>query len=280
MNGGTELRELVLGGDGLIGSSLVDALRENGHEVRSLDLKSGFDLRQPFDQAPFAECDRVWFLAWDTGGAKYIEADEQQLQQFRNNCELSLYTFDAIARSKKPFVFATSQLAGLPNAYGVTKLMSETWAGQLGGKLARLWNTYGWEHPDIKSHVVTDLVLSALTTGTIKCLTNGEEHRRFIYKTDCAAGLLELFDGPQQTADISGPTWLSIRQVAEEIGRQLNVKVQLGESVGSELIADPVNVLPDWQPRVSFPEGIANVISDARSYLKLEQTTSATVRPH
>lgn len=272
-------RELVLGGDGLIGSTLVNALRAEGRQATSLDLKSGFDLRQAFDQTPFNECDRVWFLAWDTGGAKYIEASEQQIDQYKNNCELSLYTFEAISRANKPFVFATSQLAGLPNAYGVTKLMSEKWAEQLGGKLARLWNTYGWEHPDLKSHVVTDLVLSALTTGKIKCMTNGQEHRRFIYKTDCAAGLMELFDGPQQTADISGPEWLSIQQVAEEIGRQLNAEVEMGDRVGSELIADPVNILPNWKPRISFSEGIAKVISDARAYLKPEEMTAAAQQP-
>jgi nucleoside-diphosphate-sugar epimerase len=271
-----EIRELVLGGDGLIGSTLVEALQKKGHQATSLDLKSGFDLREPFNQTPFNECDRVWFLAWDTGGAKYIEDGEQQLQQYKNNCELSLYTFEAISKAKKPFVFATSQLAGLPNAYGVTKLMSEKWADQLGGKLARLWNTYGWEHPDIKSHVVTDLVLSALTTGKIKCLTNGEEHRRFIYKSDCAAGLMELFDGDLQTADISGPKWLSIREVAEEIGKQLNVEVELGDRVGSELIADPVNLLPNWAPKVSFQDGIANVINDARNYLQVGQTTAVS----
>jgi nucleoside-diphosphate-sugar epimerase len=79
------MRELVLGGEGLIGSALVAELRRRGHEARSLDLKSGFDLRRPFDSAPFEECDRVWFLAWDTGGAKYLEAEDQQHAQYRNN---------------------------------------------------------------------------------------------------------------------------------------------------------------------------------------------------
>ena len=87
----TQMRELVLGGDGLIGSTLVRKLTELGGDVRSLDLKSGCDLRTVDDQ-PFREADRVWFLAWDTGGARYIEAVDRQHEQYKHNCELP-YTF-------------------------------------------------------------------------------------------------------------------------------------------------------------------------------------------
>src|SRR2546421_12764359 len=105
------MNDLVLGGEGLIGSTLVSALRRKGHGAVSLDIQSGFDLRKPFDLAPFENCDRVWFLAWDTGGAKYLEARDQQHEQYKNNCEISLRVFDALARTRKPFLFVTSQLA-------------------------------------------------------------------------------------------------------------------------------------------------------------------------
>lgn len=261
------MRELVLGGDGLIGSTLAEALRAKGHEVTVLDLKSGCDLREVGD-GPFKECDRVWFLAWDTGGAKYIEAADQQHAQFKNNTELSARVFDVLARTRKPFVYTTSQLAGLPNAYGLTKLVAEKWTEQLGGKLARLWNTYGWERPDAKSHVVTDLVLAGLAKGRVRCLTNGEEKRRFIYKTDCVAAIIGLFDSELPTADIAGDRWLSIREVAEEVAGQLNVETEFGEHKGTEIIVDPEKLLPGWRPRISLSEGIATVIGDARAFLK------------
>ena len=261
-----EIRELVLGGDGLIGSTLVQELRATGRRVVSLDLKSGCDLRYIDDQ-PFAECDRVWFLAWDTGGVKYIEAPDRQHEQYRHNCELSIRVFDALARSRKPFLFTSSQLAGLPTAYGATKLLAANWTRQLGGKVARLWNTYGWEHPDIRSHVITDLVLSGLVKGRVSCLTNGLERRRFIYKSDCVAALMQLFDGSQQTAEIAGAEWVTIRRVAEEIARQLNVDVEFGDTQGSEVMIDTEKPLPNWQPVISLSEGIESVIKDARDYL-------------
>jgi len=260
------LNELVLGGDGLIGSSLAAALKVKGHAVRSLDLQSGCDLRKPFDIGPFADCDRVWFLAWDTGGAKYLEARDQQHEQYKNNCEISLRVFDALARARKPFMFVTSQLAGLPNAYGTTKLMAWHWTLNLGGKVARLWNVYGWERPTIKSHVITDLVLSGLR-GRVRCLTDGQEQRRFLYKSDCVAALMQLFDGPQQQAEIAAPEWVTIRSVGEEIARQLKVETEFGDAKGSECLVDPADLLTDWKPRVSLSEGITQVISDATEYL-------------
>jgi nucleoside-diphosphate-sugar epimerase len=261
------MRELVLGGEGLIGSTLAAALKARNHQVTSLDLKTGCDLRQSFSLAPFEACDRVWFLAWDTGGAKFLEAADRQHDQYKNNCELSLRVFDALARTRKPFLFATSQLAGLPNAYGTTKLMAWHWSSNLGGKVARLWNVYGWEHPDTKSHVITDLVLSGLQ-GRVKCMTTGAEKRRFLYKTDCVAAITDLFDGPLNTAEIAGSEWVTIREVAEEIARQLNVDAEFGTVRGSEAPVDPKELLPDWQPRVSLQEGLAQVISEARAYLE------------
>ena len=270
------LNELVLGGDGLIGSELGAALRAKGRTVTSLDLQSGVDLRKPFDIEPFEKCDRVWFLAWDTGGAKYLEARNQQHEQYKNNCEISLRVFDTLALTGKPFMFVTSQLAGLPNAYGTTKLMAWHWTLNLGGKVARLWNVYGWERPTIKSHVITDLVLSGLK-GRVRCMTDGLEQRRFLYKSDCVAALMQLFDRPQQSAEIAAPEWVTIRSVGEEVARQLNVETEFGDTQGSECLVDPQDLLAEWHARVSLAEGIAHVISDAKRYLSQAQTAATAV---
>lgn len=269
------VRELILGGDGLIGSTLASMLGERGHEITSLDLKTGCDLRRDDIDAHVAAADRIWFLAWDTGGAKYIEAAESQHAQYMNNTSITSRVLDALARARKPFVFTSTQLTVVPNAYGVTKLLAEKWSQQLGGKIARLWNTYGWEEPDVKSHVVTDLVLAGLMRGSVECRTDGSERRRFIYKTDCAAAIISLADSDLALAHIAGAEWVSIRQVAEEIARQLGVEVKLGEAKGTEHIVDPEHVLPGWRPEVSLAEGIARVISDARAYLTQRQASTA-----
>jgi len=151
----SKIRELVLGGEGLIGWALAKRLRERRHEVVALDPGSGHDLRY-IDKAKIAECDRVWFLAWDTGGARYIESVDRQQEMYKHNCELSVRMFDALAQTQKPFLFTTSQLAGQAHAYGTTKLMGWHWAAHLGGKVARLRNVYGWEEPSVRSHVINE----------------------------------------------------------------------------------------------------------------------------
>lgn len=263
------INELVLGGEGLIGSELARRLQSLGKEVVSLDLKSGCDLRYIGD-LPFEECDRVWFLAWDTGGVKYHSAADKQHQMYKHNSELAARIFDALAKTRKPFLFATSQLAGQPTAYGMTKLVAEKWANQLGGKVARLWNTYGWEHPDIRSHVVTDLVLAGLVEGRIRTMTTGEERRRFIYKSDCVDALISLFDSSKTTADVAGNEWITILQLAGEIARQLGVEVEPGLREGEEVMIDPIDILPGWSQSVLLSEGIARVIADARDFLERE----------
>jgi nucleoside-diphosphate-sugar epimerase len=60
------MRELVLGGAGLIGRELVDRLQREGHRVKSIDLRTGEDLRVIEIDSYLREVDRVWFLAWDT----------------------------------------------------------------------------------------------------------------------------------------------------------------------------------------------------------------------
>jgi nucleoside-diphosphate-sugar epimerase len=263
------MKDLVLGGEGLIGASLVRSLRAAGNDAHSLDLRSGCDLRSSLP-VPLTDYDRVWFLAWDTGGAKYIESAQEQHQIYSNNCAICLRVFDALARAKRPFLFASSQLAGQPNAYGLTKLLAETWTRQLGGVVARMWNVYGWESPGIRSHVVTDLVLSALQGGEIRLRTTGKERRRLLYKQDCAEALILLFGGGLVEGDIAGPEWLTVLDLAREIAALLDVPVHPGSGTAQEVMIDPGEPPPGWRPRTPLREGLQQVIEEARAFLTRE----------
>src|SRR6185503_9027629 len=126
---------------------------------------------------------------------------------------------------------------------------------------------YGWEEPGQKSHVVTDLILSGLTEGRVRCMTTGTERRRLLYKSDSAHALVALAESGQPAGDIAGEPWITVGAVANEVGRQLKVPVALGDRIGSEVPIDPQRLLASWHPRVSLEEGIARVIADARAHL-------------
>jgi len=170
-------------------------------------------------------------------------------------------------RTKVPFLFVTSQLAGQPTAYGQTKLMAEGWARQLGGRIARLWNVYGWESPDERSHVVTDFVLTGLTEGRVRMMTAGEERRRFLYKSDGVERLIRFFDSGEVGGDVAGQRWIRIAEMAEEVARQLSCEVERGELVGEEVMIDPVLTTGGELKELPLSEGVACVIQEARAYL-------------
>jgi nucleoside-diphosphate-sugar epimerase len=268
MNTGHRLFEdgadVVLGGEGLIGRHLVARLEGEGDgNVASLDLKTGVDLRTlgPDD---LRGARRVWFLAWDTGGAAFIEDSSRQVEQVRHNVALCEAVFEAIAQSELPFMFVSSQLAGAEHAYGVTKLLGHFWATQLGGKVARLWNVYGWESPSDRTHFVTDLVRRGLQEGVVRCRTTGEEVRRLLYVEDCVSGLIRLMEAEQSAADLAGESWHAVADVAREIARQLSLPVEFGTGRGSEFRVDPIIQLEGWSPLVSLRDGIAETIERAR----------------
>jgi hypothetical protein len=60
---------------------------------------------------------------------------------------------------------------------------------------------------------------------------------------------------------------VTIRSAGEEVARKLNVEAEFGDLRGSECLIDPKELLTDWKPTVSLPEGISQVIAEARAYL-------------
>ena len=253
---------LVLGGDGLVGTALCDEIGQRGETAISLDLKSGFDLRSN-NLDRYSEADRVWFLAWDVGGWKYLSAKKAQQEIFLNNCQICCKVFAFLERTSIPFLFVSSQMAGGCGAYGDTKLLGEQWTTFLGGKIVRLWNVYGWESPGVRSHAIPDFVCSGLA-GEVICGSNGQERRQFIYKSDCAKGLWEAFNAPGNCYDLSSGKWIRVGDIAQKIGRYLNVPVRFAEKSGFERIVEPCNNIPGWTPKVALAEGIRAVIHDAR----------------
>lgn len=260
-------KNLVLGGSGMIGTALCHFLKGKGESVTNLDLENGHDLRiMNLDE--YSNHDFVWFLAWDVGGAKYLSDKSNQHSLMYNNIKICENVFSFLGKHQLPFLFSSSQLAAPDNSYGVTKLMAEHWTSLLGGYCVRFWNVYGWETPGIKSHVIPDLIMQALTQGKISLMTTGEEERQFIYMDDCVRQLDLIRSGSNKDVHLTNGEWIKIRTIAEMIGEKLKAAVSVGDTIGYSNKIDPHPSYRDFNWNTSLSTGLDQLIEFAKNHIR------------
>jgi nucleoside-diphosphate-sugar epimerase len=255
---------ILLGGQGLIGTALNRKLVEIGERTVVYDLKSGFDLRLK-EPDWFPGDQYYWFLAWDVGGAKYIMDELEQVSILRSNLALCEKVFGWLEKRKARFTFVSTQMVGYPNAYGVTKSVGEIWTKAIGnGLIVRLWNCYGAEEPSKRSHVIPDLIQQG-QQGVIRLMTSGSERRQFLYVDDCAEALIRQRELQQPLADVTSGKWVSIREISENIGFNMGAEVVPGEKPGYESLISPKVPLKGWQPSIDLETGIKMVIQTMKN---------------
>ncbi|OGY99091.1 MAG: hypothetical protein A3B13_01460 [Candidatus Liptonbacteria bacterium RIFCSPLOWO2_01_FULL_45_15] len=258
----TKRKNLVLG-KGLIGSELRILLEERGEEVKVLSREDGQDLKNSENYfSQFEWADRVWFVAWDVGVWKKDTTPAYEAEILDSNLQLCRSVFRTLERAGKPFLFVSSQAAPAPEmlTLGVTKRVGELWTRILGGHVARLWNVYGWEPVGEKSHLIPDLVWKGLQ-GKVELMSNGEETRQFLYVRDCVEAFIHQFDIGQKHADVVSGEWVSIKEVAQLIGKKLGAEVVLGAEPGKPSLYSPEIPLESWKPRFSLNQGLDEIIS-------------------
>jgi nucleoside-diphosphate-sugar epimerase len=190
------MRHLVLGSSGQIGAHLVNYLQDKGEQVYEMDIeyRPYHDLRLQDNvilDTYLDTCDIVHFLAYDVGGAKYLEENQDKFDFINNNMRIMSNTFESIRKHKKPFIFASSQMSEMGySSYGTLKALGEKITKDLGGLIVRFWNVYGYETDPDKSHVITDFIKMAKKDGIIKMRTDGTESRQFLYAGDACEALL------------------------------------------------------------------------------------------
>jgi nucleoside-diphosphate-sugar epimerase len=257
------MNNLVIGSEGFVGRSLCTYLAGLGQTVTRFDLKRSAEEDARCTAFDFKGVERVYFLAWDVGGAKYLYRDDVQIRQFDWNVALMLNTFTQLRQATLPFLFVSSQLAQeCDTAYGVTKRLGETWTKLLGGVRVRLWNVYGpLEEVSERSHVVADFVWQAVRTNEIKMLTDGEEQRQFIHVDDvCSAFHVALDRHATGIYDIASFEWCKVIDVAHLVADLTGARVVPGTRRGSTPITPMVGKLPDWRPTVSLEDGLRRMV--------------------
>lgn len=260
------MRTLVLGSEGFIGKPFCQYLNSIGRDVTGIDLKHGKDEDLRYMILDLNGVDSVYFLAWDVGGSKYIYGKDTQLFQLNWNLELLSNVMPQLQDLSIPFVFTSSQLAAKPDiSYGVTKRLGEIWTNLIGGSCVRLWNVYGsLEEPSERSHVVSDLVYSAVRTGKIELLTVGFEKRQFVHIDDvCRA----LYMSMRLTGihDITNCKWISILNLARIISKETGTEIIQGSDRKLTAYSPYTNPIPNWFPTVTLEQGLRRMINEAMS---------------
>ena len=264
LDGGME-KYLVLGGQGFIGTALVNFLRKAGYAVDSVDFKSNpeQDLKS-LKIKNLENYDGCFFLAWNVGGSKYLGKLETWRDQFSENISLMHNVFPQMAKSGIPFLFVSSQLAGSDNSpYSITKLLGENYAQTFqNAVVARQWNAYGSiEIQDVKSHVISDMILQAVSDKRIQLLTNGVELRKFIHLEDiCSAYLTLIKKHLGGVFDVSAGDFISILEVAQMIALETGAEVIPGIANGNNPRVVTSPRIPNWKPAVSLEVGIKKLI--------------------
>ena len=270
------MKILVLGSEGQIGRPTVKYLRENGHEVVEWDIKLNYthDVRRCYYNLieRMEECDFVYYFASDVGGAKYLEKHQNTFQFIKNNMEIMTNTFESLKVAKTPFLFTSSQMSELSySTYGTLKKIGETITNDLGGLVVRLWNVYGLEEDEEKSHVITDFCRMAKKDGVINMRTDGAESRQLLFADDCAECFLtltNLYDTLDKSKNyhITNFEWSTVSDIADiikNISGCAVVKSSMKDNTQMNAMNAPdPYILNFWKPKTTLKEGITKIYNE------------------
>jgi nucleoside-diphosphate-sugar epimerase len=270
------MKYLVLGSAGQIGGHLSSFLRQQGDTVFGYDLVTSpeQDLRKPSKLLleRMQQADFVVFLAFDVGGARYLKTYQHTFEFVSNNVKIMDNVFDALKLTRKPFIFASSQMSNMSySSYGILKALGEYYTRSLNGLIVKFWNVYGVESDPEKWHAITDFIRKAQLKGKVELMTDGTEMRQFLYADDCCKAL-RLLAQPETYAAMSRAAnlhitsfeWSTILEVARLVGELMQVPIVPGQSadmVQKDLRNEPDQfLLQYWKPETSLRKGISHVI--------------------
>ena len=278
------MRVTILGSSGQIGAYLTEYLRKKGHEVTEFD--KNHDEKEDMTVIPnlklhgaIMNSDFVFFLAFDVGGSHYLKKYQHTFGFLDNNARMMVNAFEYIAKYKKPFVFASSQMSNMSySPYGVMKRVGELYTKSLNGLIVKFWNVYGIEKDMEKAHVITDFIRKGFETGTIDMMTDGTEEREFLYAEDCCEALETVMQEYNSfTSDdelhITSGVSTSILGIAQTIqlyfgGEEKEVEI-IPAASKDEVQKDARNI-PDpyirkwWEPKTSITLGIGKVFEEMK----------------
>jgi len=275
------MKVLVLGSSGQVGYSLTRYLRNKNYEVIEFDIVNNEeqDLRiynNKLLEQNIQSSDFVVFLAFDVGGSRYLEKYQNTFDFVNNNNLIMQNTFSLLKKYSKKFIFASSQMSNMSHSsYGVLKNIGAKYTHSLGGLVFKLWNCYGFEADEEKSHVITDFIKNGFEKKEIAMLTDGNEERDFLYIEDCSEALEILINNydkidKKDEINIASHKNIKIIEIAKIVKQnfeKIGIEVEIIPSDKTDLVQKNKKNLPNenfkdwWKATTNIEDGISNIFN-------------------
>ena len=279
----TELRVLVTGGAGFLGSHLCDRLIETGADVlcldnfftgskrniRNLPDRKNFEvIRHDLVEPIFLEVDQIYNLACPASPIHYqynpVKTVKTNVMGTINMLGLAKRVKARILQASTSEVYGNPQQhpqnetywghvnpIGLRSCYDEGKRVAETLMmdyhrqNQVDVKIVRIFNTYGPRMAVSDGRVVSNFIVQALRNDPITIYGDGSQTRSFCYVSDMVEGLVRMMNSRHFTGPVNlgNPREFSILRLAELV---LQITQSKSEIVYRPLPEDdPVQRCPD-----------------------------------
>ena len=276
------IRNLVSGGAGFLGSHLIDKLMQKREKVICLDNYFTGDksniakwlnhpnfeiIRHDVTEPIQLEVDKIWHLACPASPVHY------QSNPIKTSKTIFLGTYNMLGLARRvgaDFLLAsTSEVYGDPeinpqtedykgsvntvgirSCYDEGKRIAETLCADyqrihnINTRIMRIFNTYGPRMRCDDGRVVSNFIFQALQGKPLTIYGEGNQTRSFCFVDDLIKGMIKLMDSEIYTpVNIGNPHEFTIIELAEKIKKLINPKLSfIYKSLPED---DPLQRKPD-----------------------------------
>ncbi|KAK1385637.1 UDP-glucuronate decarboxylase [Heracleum sosnowskyi] len=296
-----QLRVVVTGGAGFVGSHLVDRLLARGDSVIVVDnfftgrkdnllhqLKNPrFELmRHDVVEPLLLEVDQIYHLACPAsptnvvGTLNMLGLAKRVGARFLLTSTSEVYG-DPLQHPQVETYWGNVNPIGVRSCYDEGKRVAETLTMDyhrglnVEARIARIFNTYGPRMCLDDGRVVSNFVAQALRKEPLTVYGDGKQTRSFQYVSDLVEGLMRLMEGDHVGPfNLGNPGEFTMLELAQVVQDTIDPNAKIEYRPNTE--DDPHKRKPDiskakkllgWEPKVSLREGLPLMVNDFKQRL-------------